>query len=386
MGTLGFTNYLNRATYKKYESIWRTTGWDNSIDVELDLEFCAKYGHDDYSLRALNYLDRTPSSLPALASLEGLATIGNILLLVENGNYEVDVVFGDGIRAIGYAYDVSSRKKKSYFCLFGVSFEQSLIRAASDKQRESHTDDVADLDEIRLGTIGFPVLYIDRVTGRLFTCSCFDGQFDTAQDLERRIPYGNSEEGLIEQIKNIGIADSICHYCNGGIPKYEYGNSMYYSSFLQRYLPYFTLMARKEYGKKILDENESRLIEDGLRERFGYPKIGQQWITETTLFKLISMVFPDNEIVHHYRGKELEGLELDIWFPNLLLGIEYQGEQHYKIIDHWGGKDGFEKRTENDRKKKQLCKKLGYRLVEFDYAEKIEEELIRKKLARFFEN
>jgi len=98
------------------------------------------------------------------------------------------------------------------------------------------------------------------------------------------------------------------------------------------------------------------------------------------------MIFPDNEIIHHYRGIELEGLELDIWLPDYQLGIEYQGEQHYNMVEHWGGKEGLEKRIANDEKKKRLCKKLGYHLIEVKYTEEISEELVRKKVVKVIEN
>lgn len=97
------------------------------------------------------------------------------------------------------------------------------------------------------------------------------------------------------------------------------------------------------------------------------------------------MLFSDYEVIHHYRGTELQGLELDIWLPDLKLAIEYQGEQHYNVIEHWGGKEGLEKRIANDKKKRGLCKSLGYHLIEVKYTEEISEQLVRKKVARVIE-
>ncbi|MBK8172840.1 MAG: hypothetical protein IPK60_21230 [Sandaracinaceae bacterium] len=70
-------------------------------------------------------------------------------------------------------------------------------------------------------------------------------------------------------------------------------------------------------------------------------------------------------------AKELEGLELDVWVPELRLGIEYQGEQHYEAIKHWGGGEGLAKRQSNDRKA-GLCKQLGYTLIEFRFDEGVD--------------
>lgn len=384
-GTLGYTNYLKQGVQVWWNPIIKKTGWNNDIRQELDLEFCSRYGHDDYSLLAINYIDRTPASLPALSSLSDIFSIGNILLLVENKDCELEITLGDGIYSTGYSYHISKKKKKSYFCLFGMWFSPDLINSLIQLKLTGHKESKNELDEIRLGTISYPMLYIDRITGNLFTCSCFNGYFNTADDIARFLPYGNSEKDLINRVKDIKSVDGICHFCCGGIPKHEYGNSMYYSSFLQKYLPYHRLLSRIRYGKETYAKEEYRQVENELREQFGYPKVGQQWVTETTLHKMVCMIFQGHKVIHHYRGIELEGLELDIWLPDFKLGIEYQGEQHYQVIKHWGGQMGLEKRIMNDEKKKGLCNKLGYHLIEIKYTEDISEQLIKKKVAKVIE-
>ncbi|BAP55903.1 hypothetical protein THII_1606 [Thioploca ingrica] len=385
-GTLSHTSYLKQGVHQRWSSIVKYTGWNNDIKQELDFDFCAKYGHDDYSLIAINYLDRTSVLLPSLFSLSGVFSIGNILLLVENKDYKVELSLGDEIRSTGYAYHISKRKKKSYFCLFGIWFKPELINSIIENKLAKHEQTKEEFDEIRLGVISYPMLYIDRVTGNLCTCSCFSGYFDIYNDIERLLPYGNSEEGFRNRIKNLKIMDGLCHFCSGGLPRQEYGHSMYYSSFLQRYLPYHNLLSRIRYGRTTYEGDEYRKVENELREHFGYPKVGQQWVTETMLYKIVVMLFPDFKVIHHYRGLELQGLELDIWLPEINVGIEYQGEQHYKVIEHWGGKEGLEKRMESDRKKKKLCDELGYHLIEFKYTEEITEQLVRKKVSKYIEN
>jgi hypothetical protein len=103
------------------------------------------------------------------------------------------------------------------------------------------------------------------------------------------------------------------------------------------------------------------------------------------LFKVVQRLCRPYEVVHHYRGPELERLELDIWIPALKIGIEYQGEQHYEALEHWGGEDGLKKRQENDRRKRALCKKLGYTLLEFAYSEELSEDAVAKRLRRHVE-
>lgn len=388
-GTLSITNFIKNGVQQRWDSdvIIKYTGWNNDIKKELDFDFCAKYGHDNYSLKAINYIDRTPASIPALSSLSGVFSIGNILILVENKDCKVELSLEDGIHSTGYSYHISKRKNKSYLCLLGIWFEPKLINSIISSKLSKHQETQDEFDEIRLGNISYPMLWTNRVTGNLYTCSCFNGYFDITHDIERSLPYGNSEKGLKSIVKNIKYISGLCHYCCGGIPKQEYGHSMYYSSFLQKYLPYHKLLSRIKYGKSIYDGDgdEYRDVENELREHFGYPKVGEGWLTETILYNIILMLFPRFEVVHHYRGAELQKLELDIWLPEIKVGIEYQGEQHYKVVEHWGGKEGLEKRIENDKKKKLLCKKLGYTLIEFKFSEDITEELVKKRMTKFIE-
>ncbi len=122
------------------------------------------------------------------------------------------------------------------------------------------------------------------------------------------------------------------------------------------------------------------MTENELRVKFGYYKIGEKWTTETLLYNMLSEIFTDDEVIFHYRGKELEGLELDIWIPKFKLGIEYQGIQHFKAVEHWGGEKTLKKQKLKDKKKKEICKSLNYKLIEFRYDEDISKDLILRRL------
>ena len=377
---LGSTNYKD-ATFVRMESIIKFTGRKKEIQASLDIDFCTRYGHGDYSLKAVNYIDRGFCELPALTPFLQLNafSLGNILILVDNGDYEIELKCENGINLTGYAYQISSRKKKSYICLFGVWFDNKVLRDLAIIQDNSCQHESSDLDEIRIGVISYPIIYICRKCSRLFTCSCFQSHFSVKNDIIRLLPYGNSEVPLYEKVEKIEIKDKICHLCSGGIPKLIYGSAMYYSSFLQKYLPYYILLSRIQQRIAPRGSEEARQVENELRDRLGYPKIGESWLSETMLFKVVQTILSPKEVIYHYRGAELHGLELDIWIPEYRIGVEYQGEQHYSVVDHWGGEEGLRKRQENDRKKKTLCRELGYTLIEFTHNENITEETVRRK-------
>lgn len=98
-----------------------------------------------------------------------------------------------------------------------------------------------------------------------------------------------------------------------------------------------------------------RDLENLLREENGLPKVGQGWISETLLYEKIKEKFPNHIVVQHGSPKWLGLQHFDIYFPELNVAIEYQGVQHQKPVDFFGGKQAFIKNQERDRRKKKLC-------------------------------
>ena len=47
--------------------------------------------------------------------------------------------------------------------------------------------------------------------------------------------------------------------------------------------------------------------------------------------------------------------------------IEFQGKEHYEVVDFFGGKAGFEAREEHDNRKRQWCKEHNIKLIEIPY-------------------
>jgi hypothetical protein len=123
--------------------------------------------------------------------------------------------------------------------------------------------------------------------------------------------------------------------------------------------------------------------ENALREAEGLPKIGEGWVSETMLCRIVIKIFEDYgyEVIHHSYPPFLRRQELDIHIPALNLGIEYMGKQHFEPVDLFGGKDGFKKIVARDKRKKRLCEENGITLIYFRYDEPIEESYVRDKLS-----
>lgn len=134
---------------------------------------------------------------------------------------------------------------------------------------------------------------------------------------------------------------------------------------------------------KVLQKLKRKLnndVENIVRQEFGFKKVGEGWVSETLLYQAICRLFPNENIIRHHRPDWLGGLELDIYIPRLNLGLEYQGQQHYKPVTAWGGEKALIALQERDERKRQICKAAGTVLLEVDFTEAITEHYIRGRL------
>lgn len=69
------------------------------------------------------------------------------------------------------------------------------------------------------------------------------------------------------------------------------------------------------------------------------------------------------------RFNDLKGLSYDFYLIELNTLIEFQGEQHYMPIKHFGGEEKFQYQIKNDQKKKQYAKDNNYTLLKIKYTD-----------------
>lgn len=69
--------------------------------------------------------------------------------------------------------------------------------------------------------------------------------------------------------------------------------------------------------------------------------------------------------------KNIKPLPFDFYLPKYNLCIEYQGEQHYKCINFFGGEKAFELRKKNDEIKKNYCELHKIKLLEIHYNDNV---------------
>ena len=122
-------------------------------------------------------------------------------------------------------------------------------------------------------------------------------------------------------------------------------------------------------------------MEARYRAEMGLPARGEGLVSEVHLVRCVEAALPDVEIVRQARPPWLGSRQsLDILIPSLEVAIEYQGEQHYLALEHWGGEAGLADRRELDERKRDACLRAGIRLIEWRYDEPVTVEAVRARL------
>ncbi|MCU7380465.1 hypothetical protein OBO34_19315 [Clostridiales Family XIII bacterium ASD5510] len=287
------------------------------------------------------------------------------------------------------------------------------------------------LEKLPLPFVHYPsgtfFAFSEKIDSTLYFCSCQKKSALNYLKMHKKIPMPSifSDDG-IEYLteESLNFRDKLCFKCNHAVPKGSYCNPMYGTLFEQKYGWYIkqkffelgidpntfqvTEPTLKNCPSDIYQEiiryknlikqsssninNPNKRVEDQLfeirdavetkvenivRTEFGYPKKGEKWVSETTLYYIISGLYPNVTIKRHYRPKWLVGLELDIYIHEKRLAFEYQGIQHFQPVQHWGGQCQLEIQQEHDKRKADICKNRGITLIAINYDEQLTEENVK---------
>lgn len=120
-------------------------------------------------------------------------------------------------------------------------------------------------------------------------------------------------------------------------------------------------------------------------EKTPYQKPKNRWISEEQVYILSKKIFGARNVIYQHRPFFLKSsvggqMSYDIFIVGLNVAIEYQGEQHFRPIDFFGGTESFITRQNRDKEKKELSQLHGINLVYINYWEEITPELIRTKV------
>lgn len=119
--------------------------------------------------------------------------------------------------------------------------------------------------------------------------------------------------------------------------------------------------------------------------RIQYEKPDYKWKSENLVYKYCTEIFGEANVIHQYRPyflKTTKGgqMSYDIYLTEYNVAIEYQGQQHFKPVDYFGGQNKYADQVMRDNLKKELSEKNGVILIYIDYNEDISKDLIIKKM------
>lgn len=239
--------------------------------------------------------------------------------------------------------------------------------------------------------------------GLLCYCDCFKNaiaskdfyNYSTKSELrsikkEKGINFNNHPFYKQIDLNNLPFLKKACEVCRGEPSSHKYCNEMYArSEFEIRYGAYVKKeeIKLKSEGNISSDDDIEKIANNIVREKLGFKKIGERFNTETELYRITNSIFSKFKVIHHYRSEWLRGQELDIFIPDLNLAIEYQGEQHYKVINFFGGDDALIRNQKRDQLKKEKCNKNDIKLIMFSYKEKhrLSKKYVKKRLAQYID-
>ena len=129
---------------------------------------------------------------------------------------------------------------------------------------------------------------------------------------------------------------------------------------------------------EVLKNAKARKYKD--YEKYKYDIVNYKWKSEELVYECVKKIFKNKHVIHQYRPYYLHKQSYDVFVCGIDVAFEYQGEQHFKPLEIFGGKDNFEKQKERDKIKKEISEKNNVCLIYINYWENITTELIKERL------
>jgi very-short-patch-repair endonuclease len=76
--------------------------------------------------------------------------------------------------------------------------------------------------------------------------------------------------------------------------------------------------------------------------------------------------------------KNIKLLSFDFYLPEYNMCIEFDGEQHFRTVNEWGGENSYVNIKKNDDIKNDFCDKNSIELIRINYKENINDILKNK--------
>lgn len=156
-------------------------------------------------------------------------------------------------------------------------------------------------------------------------------------------------------------------------------------------VPFYLKDKTRENIKRMKEQEFNTLNHNFLLQFDSYPYINshKKWKNEYLLYQICKKLY-GRQVVYQYRPEFLKTtkgqLSYDLYLSKYRIAIEYQGEQHFKPIDYFGGQEAFDDLVRRDRLKKELSIANDVKLVEIKFDENFTSGLIENKISNILNN
>ena len=145
-----------------------------------------------------------------------------------------------------------------------------------------------------------------------------------------------------------------------------------YSTVVSNSVLMSLIKAIKVYQKSKLDLLYKTIKKEG--------RVPSKWSNEYKLYVAIKRYVPDAQYQH--RCAWLGSQSFDIFLPTQNIAIEYQGEQHYKSLEIFGGEEGFAETKRRDEQKQKLSSENGVALKMWNYIYHVSDTSVKSFLQK----
>lgn len=289
------------------------------------------------------------------------------------------VSYGNGLKTIKFKHKVMKARERYLVELINPVISVSTLgRIRYELGEECNCADSL-LRPVRHGVWEWLQQFGCINCGTRYICDCFRPAVDKYLCVAEQQQASYSSSGwphrFLRSINESEYKTGVCHLCTEKPSNLFFCHPMYGSPVRVKYGAYIRKF-------EIQDELSERHAENKVRVMLGIPKLGEGWVNETQLFRLVESLFSEYEVIREASPAWLGKQRLDIFIPGLALAIEYQGEQHYRPVALFGGEEGLKKTKERDKLKLKLCRENGIKVVYFSHKEDLSQSKVEKKLIR----
>jgi len=105
------------------------------------------------------------------------------------------------------------------------------------------------------------------------------------------------------------------------------------------------------------------VLENFLRQKLNLPYKNESWISEVMLLRTLERELSSLTFIHQAKFGWLGRQSLDIYIIEKKIALEYQGVQHFRSVDYFGGQVALNKTKIRDKRKIDLCLENGISLI-----------------------